>query len=193
MARTTRDTDPFEVLRTRLKGLGELLDKMDAAAAEGLIRHVLRARRVFITGKGRSGLVASCFAMRLMQMGLDVHVPGEATCPRIRRRDLMLAVSCSGTTSTTVQLAHISREAGARVVAVTAAPGSPLAELADLVVAVPVATPDMKKRYRDVLGPYNNTLFEEALLVFFDAVVYAMLERQGIPKRRLAARHTNLE
>jgi len=186
-------TDLFGVVRTRLEGIRLLLDDMDEAAAEKLMGMVLGARRVFVTGKGRSGFVAQCLATRLMQMGFDVHVPGEATCPRIKRGDLLLAVSCSGTTGSTVQFARITRKAGAKVAAVTAVPESELAGLANHVVLVPVMDKAVKKRYRYVLGPYNNTLFEEAVLLFFDAMVYAILERENIPKRILADRHTNLE
>lgn len=193
MARTERSANLFDVVRTRLDGIRLLLDEMDPAAAERLTRMILAARRVFITGKGRSGRVAECFAMRLMQMGVEVHVPGEATCPRIKRGDLMVAISCSGTTVTTVQLARISRDSGAKVVAVTAVPDSQLCGLADHVVVLPSAQHKVKRSYRYVLGPYNNTLFEEALLLYFDAMVHAILQREGIPQTRLSRRHTNLE
>ena len=193
MAKAKAGPDVFAVVQTRLDGIRLLLEDMDAGAAEGLVRMILRANRVFVTGKGRSGLVAECFAMRLMQMGFDAHVPGEATCPRIRRGDLMIAVSCSGATASIVQFARISADSGARVAAVTAIQGSPLTEVADDVVLVPVTGKDVKERYRSVLGPHNNTLFEEALLLYFDAMVCSILESEGIPKRRLTDRHTNLE
>jgi 6-phospho-3-hexuloisomerase len=193
MGRARTKPDLFSIVQARLEGIRLLLEEMDEAAAEELVHMVIGARRVFVTGKGRSGFVAECFAMRLMQMGFDAHVPGEATCPRIRRGDVMVAVSCSGTTTSTVQFARISAESGARVVALTADADSPLAEVAHLVVHVPVTGRDVRERYRYVLGPHNNTLFEEALLLFFDATVYSILAREGIPKRRLADRHTNLE
>jgi D-arabinose 5-phosphate isomerase GutQ len=79
------------------------------------------------------------------------------------------------------------------VTAVTAVPDSPLAAVAHDLVLVPVTGKDVKKRYRYVLGPYNNTLFEEALLLYLDAMVYSILEGEGIPKRLLSERHTNLE
>jgi 6-phospho-3-hexuloisomerase len=185
--------DLFSIVRTRLDGIALLLNEMDSSSAEKLVQALLAAERVFVTGKGRSGYVAGCFAMRLMQMEFDVHVVGEATCPRIKSGDLMVAISCSGTTASTVQFAHISRDSGAQVVAVTAVDDSPLAGLAHNVVLLPVTGRDVKKRYRYVLGPYNNTLFEEALLLYFDAMVYAILECQGISEKVRSERHTNLE
>jgi 6-phospho-3-hexuloisomerase len=193
MGKTRTTGDLFGIVRTRLDGIRLLLDDMDESAAGRFMEMLLGARRVFITGKGRSGYVAECFAMRLMQMGFDVHVPGEATCSRIRKGDVMVAVSCSGTTMTTLQMARISRESSAEVVAVTAVPGSPLTEVADHVVLVPVTNRAVKERYRYVLGPYNNTLFEEALLLYCDALVYSILERKGIPEKVLSERHTNLQ
>ena len=193
MPRAKTKRDILDIVKTRLEGIRMLLDDMEERDAERLVEMLLRARRVFVTGKGRSGYIADSFAMRLMQMGFEVHVPNEATCPRIRKGDLIVAVSCSGATTTTVQLARISREAGARVVAVTAVPNSPLTSVADHVVVVPVTERDVKKSYRYVLGPYNNTLFEEALLLYFDAMVYSVLEREGISKSVLRERHTNLE
>jgi 6-phospho-3-hexuloisomerase len=193
MAKAKVKPDLFGILKARLDGIALLLGEMDESAWERLIQAVLSAERVFVTGKGRSGYVAECLAMRLMQMEFDVHVVGEATCPRIRSGDLMIAISCSGTTRSTVQFAHISRDSGAQVIAVTAVAGSRLALLAHDVVLLPVTGRDVAKRYRYVLGPYNNTLFEEALLLYFDAMVYTILERQGISKKVLSERHTNLE
>jgi len=193
MTEKTDRTDPFGILRARLDGIRKLLDHMDEPQAEQLIRMVLAAKRVFVTGKGRSGRVAECFAMRMMQMGIDVHVPGEATCPRIQSGDLMVAISCSGTTVTTFQIARISHEAGAEVAAITAVPDSPLARLAHLAVVVPTTGTELKQRYHYVLGRYNNTLFEEATLLYCDALVCSILEREGIPTSRVSQRHTNLE
>ncbi len=193
MGKTKPEADLFGVVRTRLDGIRLLLDDMEETDAERLVQMLQKANRVFVTGKGRSGLVAQCFATRLMQMGFDVHVPGESTCPRIQTGDLMIAISCSGTTGSTVQFARIAHESGAKVAGVTAVADSALAALADHVVHVPVTEKDVKERYRYVLGPYNNTLFEEALLLYFDAMVYSILEREGIPQAVLDQRHTNLE
>jgi 6-phospho-3-hexuloisomerase len=190
---TKKAPDLFEVVRKRLDGIRHLLDDMNESESLQVIRRILKAKRIFVSGKGRSGLIAESIAMRLMQMGFDVHVPGEATCPKITRGDMMLAISCSGSTMTTVELARIARNAKAKVAAVTAVHGSALDKLADDTVLIPVTDKVVRKKYRYVLGPYNNTLFEEALLLYFDAMIYAILESEGIPKRMINVRHTNLE
>ena len=70
MAKSRKKTRPdlFEILRARLDGVRALLDDMDESQAEELIKMLLRADRIFVTGKGRSGKMADSFAVRLMQM-----------------------------------------------------------------------------------------------------------------------------
>ena len=177
----------------RLEHIHRLMEELSPDAAEMLVERICEASAVFVTGKGRTGYVADCFAMRLMQMGVVVHVPGEATCPRISEGDLMIALSCSGTTSTTVEMARIARGSNACVVAVTADEDSTLAEIAHHQLLVPVRGQQFPQCETTVLGPYNNTLFEEAMLLYFDALVYTMVERENIPRDRLSQRHTNLE
>ncbi len=183
----------LDTLHKRLEEINDLMHRMDEDAPQELMRLILDADAVFVSGKGRSGYIASCLAMRLMQMGFTVHVPGEATCPRIGPKDLMVAVSCSGQTVTTTELARISNNSGADVVAVTADASSPLAETSDHIILVPVQGGDVKESHRYVIGPYNNTLFEEALLLYFDALINYMLNHEGIPPGRLQEMHTNLE
>jgi hypothetical protein len=58
---------------------------------------ILAANRVFVVGAGRTGLALKMAAMRLMHLGLVVHVAGEVTSPAIGRCDLLLVASGSGT------------------------------------------------------------------------------------------------
>jgi 6-phospho-3-hexuloisomerase len=185
--------DVFEIAQNQLEGVQVLLKRIDKNATQRLIQMILRARRVFVIGRGRSGVLSEWFAVRLMQMGFDVHVPGQVTCPRISKGDLLIAISCSGTTTTTVDLARIAGESGANVVALTAIDTSPLALVAGYTLLLPVTDKDLEKSYKYGIGPCNNTLFEQALVMYFDSLVYCIMEREGISKKQLSRRHTNLE
>jgi DNA-binding MurR/RpiR family transcriptional regulator len=72
-------------------------------------------------------------------------------------------------------------------------PDSELASVAHHAIVVPTTGAQVKRLYRYVVGPYNNTLFEQAVLLYCDALVYSVLEREGIPTDRLRELHTNLE
>lgn len=71
----------------------------DAPALAAAVELTANARRVFVHGAGRSGLALQMTAMRLMHVGLQVHVVGETTTPAIGEGDLLLTASGSGTTS----------------------------------------------------------------------------------------------
>ncbi len=73
------------------------------------------AQRVFVAGEGRSGFMAKAFAMRLMHLGLPVHVVGETTTPSVADGDVVVGVSGSGTTAGTVRVAEQAVKVGAAV------------------------------------------------------------------------------
>ena len=68
------------------------------------------ARRIFTLGAGRSGIALNMTAMRLMHLGLTVHVVGEATAPAIETGDVLLVASGSGSTTGIVSAARTAHE-----------------------------------------------------------------------------------
>lgn len=169
------------------------ISRVEQKSTESLVDLILGATEVFVTGQGRSGFVAHCFATRLTQMGFLVHIPGQATCRKIKQEDLLIAISCSGRTKTTTELAHISSEVGAKIAVITAIQSSPLAKLSDQTIIIPSNIPEIRKSCQCVVGPHNNTVFEEAALVYSDILVYMLLEKKGISKDLISRSHTNLE
>ena len=110
--------------------LGEIdqaAHRVDEAALRRLADAVMAAPRVFVAGEGRSGFIAKAFAMRLMHLGVPVHVIGETTTPSVGAGDLLVGVSGSGTTTGTVRAADAAVSAGAHVHAVTTDGASALA------------------------------------------------------------------
>lgn len=147
--------------------------------------------RIFVLGLGRSGLALRMTAMRLMHLGLTVHIVGDVTTPAIGPGDVLLAASGSGTTGGIVRAAASAVEAGARVVAITAAPASPLAEASSAVVVVPAA--GKLDRSGALSAQYAGSLFEQAVVVIGDAVFHALWARSGSSADELWPRHSNLE
>jgi 6-phospho-3-hexuloisomerase len=175
-----------------------ILDELErtlAAVSETEIvaaqRKILAAKRVFVTGAGRSGLALKMAAMRLMHLGLDVHVAGEVTAPAIGSEDLLLVASGSGTTAGAVHAAQVALKAGAEVLALTAARESRLGQLAQLVLVIPAATK------QDTSGAasaqYAGALFEQSVLLLTDAMFHAMWHQWGESAEELWKRHANLE
>lgn len=164
---------------------------IDGAQLAGLAEELRGARRVFVSGAGRSGLVLRMAAMRLMHLGLEVHIAGDTTTPAIRPGDVLLLASGSGTTSGVVRAAQTAAKAGARLAVYTANPASPLAELADVVVIIPAA---QKTDHGSALSSqYSGSLFEQVLFLAAEAVFQTLWDDDATPAEELWLRHANLE
>ena len=73
-----------------LDRIRETMGKVDWQSFLELADLLPRVRRTFVTGAGRSGLVARIFGMRLMHAGLPAFVPGETVTPAAGRDDLLV-------------------------------------------------------------------------------------------------------
>lgn len=156
------------------------IDETRLAAARELITSTSGA--ITTTGQGRSGFVATMTAMRFMHLGFAAHGAAEATAPAITSGDLLLVVSGSGQTPVSLSFARIARSAGARVLLLTRNPGSPLGELADVVLEIPAKSSSQP----------GGSLFEQTALLALDAIIRDIA--QSIPDwaALLRSRHTNL-
>ncbi len=192
--------------------IGGALGAIDAEAGERLEERILQARRVFLAGAGRSGLIIRAFAMRLMHLGLQVYVVGETTTPAIEAGDLLVIGSGSGETAGLLAMAEKARALRAAVALVTIHPGSSIGRQADLVVRLPGTTPKAAPKAQGQAGPPMSrpgprprapqpqesiqpraSLFEQAMLLLFEAVVLGLMERRGYDPERMFVRHANLE
>lgn len=138
-------------------------------------------QRWFTAGQGRSGLVAAMVAMRLMHVGHDAHLVGEATAPSVRAGDGLILFSRSGTTPITVSQAETANAEGATVMAVTEDAASPLAEAAKHVLRVP-AGPSQQ---------FGGSRFEQSALVLLDAIMFSLAPGPE-SQRNMQYRHDNL-
>jgi 6-phospho-3-hexuloisomerase len=89
-----------------------VLTRVNWPAVANLTSSISRAARIFVLGEGRSGLAVRMAAMRLMHLGLRVHVVGETTTPALNDGDVLIAASGSGDTPGVVMTAEQARTAG---------------------------------------------------------------------------------
>jgi 6-phospho-3-hexuloisomerase len=176
------------LILNELKATLAYVSEVEIAAAQ---RIILAARRVFVTGAGRSGLALKMAAMRLMHLGLTVHVAGEVTTPAIGKGDLLLVASGSGTTAGAVHAAEVALKAGAEVLALTASPASTLGALAQGLIVIPAATKQDHGGTRS--AQYAGALFEQSVLLITDAMFQEMWQERGETAEELWRRHANLE
>jgi len=166
-----------EKIATMIKGIGS----GDIAA---IVERITSAKKVFVYGVGRSGLVSRAFAMRLVQLGLDAFFIGETITPIVESGDVVLIVSNTGATMSAIQTANIARRMGAGVITITVSPTSKLAHASSLVICFPEGRDAETDKYAPL-----GTLFEDAALVFLDGLVAMVMERLGETEGSMRGRH----
>nr|WP_297457769.1 MurR/RpiR family transcriptional regulator [uncultured Halomonas sp.] len=114
---------------------------MEQADLEGAVELLDGARQILVFGAGGgSTMLAQEMQFRLVRLGYAISAYPQSLLPRmvaatLEPNDVVVTLSVTGYTPEIVDSAHIARQYGARVVAITAS-GSPLAEAADVVLPV---------------------------------------------------------
>lgn len=126
-------------LRQIVDELTQTTERVSSSEAEQLVNAIIEAKRVFVTGSGRSGFMGKSFAMRMMHMGIDAYVIGETVTSTFTKDDLLILGSGSGETKMLIPVVEKAKEIGGKVSVVTISPKSTLGTLADFTVKLPGA------------------------------------------------------
>lgn len=164
---------------------GEILRALEVIGDEDyqcVLSCIKKAKRVFVAGSGRSGLVGRCFAMRLMHLGVESYVAGETTCPPIKKGDVLVIISCRGENNRLLDFAKTAQACKAKVLAVTTK-NTPVSKISDYAVKMPV----QKSKQ------FYNSLFEQTVFLFFEIFVEIYRKNRNLRMKAMAARHANLE
>ncbi len=190
-APATATLDPLaigrEVIAIEAKALSALAGRLGPSFVEA-VHAVLACRgRVVVTGMGKPGFIAQKISATLASTGtpsLYLH-PAEALhgdLGRVVRDDLLLALSNSGRTEEVVRMLPPVKRIGAKVIAVTGDPESPLAKHADLVLDV---------GNNAEAGPMGlaPTTSSTVLLALGDALAMAVLRHRDFGQHEYALFH----
>ncbi len=166
----------------------DLLEATDDSYEQRLTAQLDAAKRIFVSGAGRSGLITRFFAMRLMHSGYDVYVVGEIVTPSIQAGDLLLIISGSGETEQLIAYTKKAKAIGADIVLISAKASSTIGDLAGAVYQIGTA-----EHYGQVKGMPMGTVFELSTLFFLEALISHVIHEKGIPEEEMRSRHANLE
>ena len=145
------------------KKIQEMLEHVGQEQVKEIIHLFTTAKRIFIYGTGRSGLVGRAFAIRLVHLGFQTFVIGETITAPVQKGDLVVLISGSGKTIPVAMTAEIAKRLGAKIISITADPESHIARFADAVVAL------VTEKKNACLAPLG-TLFEASTWVFLDGI-----------------------
>lgn len=137
MARTdTIEEMVVKVASLEMLAIEETVSSLDFKALERVVAALEKAQRILLFGIGASHFVAQDLHHKLFRVGrnafllTDAHEAWSAALLS-PKHTVAIGFSHSGTTADTVQFLEIARKNEALTVAVTGAPESPLARLAD--------------------------------------------------------------
>lgn len=175
-----------------IKELDQTVELIMDEEAERLVNSILESKKIFMAGAGRSGFMAKSFAMRMMHMSLDPYVVGETVTPNLEKDDILIIASGSGETKSLVSIAQKAKDIGATLAVVTISPESTIGKLSDIVVKLPGSPKDKKTSQYKTIQPMAS-LFEQTLLLLFDAVILRCMKKKGLDSNTMFGRHANLE
>ncbi|MFC3883726.1 6-phospho-3-hexuloisomerase, partial [Bacillus songklensis] len=81
---------------------------------------------------------------------------------------------------------------GGKIAAVTIFPDSTIGQLADVTIKLPGSPKDQSEGDYKTIQPMGS-LFEQTLLLFYDAVILRFMEKKGLDTNKMYGRHANLE
>ncbi|MHB9130554.1 MAG: 6-phospho-3-hexuloisomerase [Armatimonadota bacterium] len=173
--------------------ISNVMQRVDKTEVDKLVDAIIRSRRLFLAGRGRSGLMMNAFAIRLTHLDIHCHVVGESTTPSLQVGDLLLVGSGSGETITAVLTAQNAKSAGGKLCVLTSRRESTLARMSDLVVVVSAPVREQSEIEPVTTIQPMGSLFEQSLLVLLDTIVLMLKSRLQQDEQQMMTRHSNLE
>ncbi len=179
MTRTPHETGAEVVAgeRDALSGLLERMPEM-AAAFDRAVELMLACQgRVVVCGMGKSGQIGRKLASTLISTGTPASFlhPAEGfhgDVGLVTSRDVVLAISNSGSTREVIDLVPVMRNLGAKIIALTGGRTSPLASSADVILCWG------EIREADPMG-LVPTVSAALTLALGDALTVALMEQRG--------------
>jgi arabinose-5-phosphate isomerase len=176
-----------KVIQSEIDALHALLETVDENLDKAARLIQESKGRVVVTGVGKSGHIGRKIAATLASTGTPaffVHATEavHGDLGMITAGDVVLAISYSGRTEETLNIVPSLRQIGAKLIALTGRPNSPLAQHADVTLDIGV------REEADPLGlaPTNSTT---ATLALGDALAIALSVDRGFTREDFGKFH----
>lgn len=167
-----------------LQSLAEALDETFVEAVEAILA---AERRVVVAGVGKSGHVGRKIAATFASTGtpsffLHASEAAHGDLGMVTTGDLLLVLSNSGFSRELRPLLAYARRQKVTVIGIVSKLNSPLAQTADIVLALPAAPEACPVR----IAPTTSTTM---MLALGDALALAVMQRKGMTRADLAQWH----
>ena len=164
-----------------------VLDGLDPAAFGRAVDVLARVPRIMTCASGSSGIAAKKFAHSLccIERGAMFMPPCEAVhggLGGLKREDALVMVSRGGKTAELLPVIDVCRKKGATLIAVTENLASPLAQAADIVLALRIGRESDKYNFM-------ATSSFVATIAIFDALLAALIEETDYTREMFGLIH----
>jgi|SRR5436190_7686747 len=175
------------VLAIEADAVRAMVDRLDHRFVQALELIANRRGRVVVSGIGKSGHIARKIASTMASTGTPAYFvhPAEAShgdLGMIEPGDVFIAISYSGSSAELIEIVPQVKRRGAKLIAITGNPESPLAREADVNLDAAVAQEACPLN----LAPTASTT---AALALGDALAVALLEARGFSAADFARTH----
>lgn len=162
-----------KVFRTAMQALEETFAILDLAAFDRAADYLHRAQQRDFYGFGGSAQIARDVSHKFLRIGIRSSVFDDAhmmmmSASLLGPADVAIAFSHSGSTTAVIDAVELARKNGARTIAVTNYPDSPMAQLVDVVLC-------STAQNNPLLG--ENATARIAQLNLLDALFVAVAQR----------------
>ena len=170
-----------------LDEINETLKQLDERPLFQLAEELIDAKRIFLVGTGRCGLVMRSFAMRLMHLSLQCHVVGNVTTPAIAHGDLLVVCTLNPENRWLLDLAKCAYRVSSPVALFSPQASSPIGDLSAFKITVPKASVSLP------FSQPQGVVFEQCCAVLTDSLILHLAGRLNRCNEALLKNRANLE
>lgn len=167
------------MLQTNCQSLTQAMEYLDYTKLDDACNALLQAQKVYLCGNANSGLIAASFQFHLKSIGIPTflatdHISMKQDTITMTPDSVLVAVSQSGYSKDTVEMARRAAQKGCTVITLTTCNVSPIMEF----TAIPIVIP--RTSYSMLENMYTTEITLQAVL----NVLFVMLDTRSNPERR---------
>lgn len=132
-----------KVMKSSIQAIDDTTSLINPQAYQEAVDAIVSAGTLQLTGIGDAAVVAMSGYYKFFRLGMNVHFSqdydvGLMMATQLKKGDVLLAVSHSGTTKTTLNTLRCAKERDATAIAITNCPFSPIGKHADILLSTAV-------------------------------------------------------
>ncbi len=147
-----KDT-PYEmfqkVVHVNKNAIDMTMESLDKKELEAAVEAIKGAKKLVFYGVGGSAIAAQDAVVKFAKLGFEVEFNMDfhymlSRIPYLNENDVFIAISMSGKTKDVLDMMHVAKSYGAKIIAITNLDKSPLYKKADIRLATPTVEADFR-------------------------------------------------